>query len=167
MTWTIDKARRRYNIATWSSGYFDVNERGQVVSRPQCITGSPEINLFELGDRLHDAGLTWPVLVRFTDILRHRVDRLCAAFEQARAEHGYGGAYTAVYPIKVNQQQHVVGAIVEHGGLRVGLEAGSKPELMVVLGVSPPNGVIICNGYKDAEYIELALMGQRPSALPW
>jgi arginine decarboxylase len=161
MIWTIDKARRRYNIATWSSGYFDVNERGQVVARPHCIPGTSEINLHELGDRLHDAGLTWPVLVRFTDILHHRVDRLCAAFEQARAEHGYGGAYTAVYPIKVNQQRHVVGAIVEHGGLRVGLEAGSKPELMVVLGVAPPNGVIICNGYKDAEYIELALMGQR------
>jgi arginine decarboxylase len=149
MIWTIDKARRRYNIATWSSGYFDVNERGQVVARPHCIPGTSEINLHELGDRLHDAGLTWPVLVRFTDILHHRVDRLCAAFEQARAEHGYGGAYTAVYPIKVNQQRHV------------GLEAGSKPELMVVLGVAPPNGVIICNGYKDAEYIELALMGQR------
>ena len=161
MTWSIDKARRRYNIATWSSGYFDVNAQGRVVARPQCIAGSPEINLYELADRLHDAGLTWPVLVRFTDILHHRVDRLCAAFEQARAEHGYGGAYTAVYPIKVNQQRHVVGAIVEHGGLRVGLEAGSKPELMVVLGVAPPNGVIICNGYKDAEYIELALMGQR------
>jgi len=161
MTWSIDKARRRYNIATWSSGYFDVNAQGQVVARPHCIAGSPEINLYELADRLHDAGLTWPVLVRFTDILHHRVDRLCAAFEQARADHGYGGAYTAVYPIKVNQQRHVVGAIVEHGGLRVGLEAGSKPELMVVLGVAPPNGVIICNGYKDAEYIELALMGQR------
>jgi arginine decarboxylase len=161
MTWNIDKARRRYNIAAWSSGYFDIDARGQVVARPQCMPGTPEINLFELGDRLHEAGLTWPVLVRFTDILRHRVDRLCAAFERARAEHGYGGAYTAVYPIKVNQQQHVVGAIVEHGGLRVGLEAGSKPELMVVLGVSPPDGVIICNGYKDAEYIELALMGQR------
>ena len=161
MTWTIDKARRRYNIATWSSGYFDVSARGHVVARPQCVAGTPEINLYELADRVHDAGLTWPVLVRFTDILHHRVDRLCAAFEQARAEHGYGGAYTAVYPIKVNQQRHVVGAIVDHGGLRVGLEAGSKPELMVVLGVAPPNGVIICNGYKDAEYIELALMGQR------
>jgi arginine decarboxylase len=161
MNWSIDAARRRYNIAAWSSGYFDLNERGQVVARPHCMRGTPEINLHELGDRLHEAGLTWPVLVRFTDILRHRVDRLCAAFERARAEHGYGGVYTAVYPIKVNQQQHVVGAIVEHGGLRVGLEAGSKPELMGVLGVSPPNGVIICNGYKDAEYIELALMGQR------
>ncbi|MGB7933382.1 MAG: biosynthetic arginine decarboxylase [Gammaproteobacteria bacterium] len=161
MTWTIDKARRRYNIATWSSGYFDVNAQGHVVARPQCIPGSSEINLYELADRLHDAGLTWPVLVRFTDILRHRVDRLCAAFEQARAEHGYGGAYTAVYPVKVNQQRHVVDAIVEHGGLCVGLEAGSKPEMMVVLAVAPANGVIICNGYKDAEYIELALMGQR------
>ena len=161
MTWTIDTARQRYNIATWSSRYFDVNRQGHVIARPQCNPGSPEIDLYELADRLHDAGLTWPVLVRFTDILHHRVDRLCAAFEQARVEHGYDGAYTAVYPVKVNQQQHVVGAIVDHGGLRVGLEAGSKPELMVVLGVSPPNGVIICNGYKDAEYIELALMGQR------
>jgi len=161
MNWTIDKARRRYNIATWSSGYFDVSPQGEVVARPQCIPGSPGINLHELGDRLHEAGLTWPVLVRFTDILRHRVDRLCAAFEQARAEHGYGGAYTAVYPIKVNQQFSVVREIFRHGGERVGLEAGSKPELMAVLGVSPPGGVIICNGYKDREYIRLALIARR------
>jgi arginine decarboxylase len=161
MTWSVEKARRRYNVATWSSGYFDVSGRGRVVARPHCIAGTPEIDLYELAERVHEAGLTWPVLVRFSDILHHRVDRLCAAFAQARSEYGYRGAYTAVYPIKVNQQQHVVGAIVNHGGLRVGLEAGSKPELMAVLGVSPPDGVIICNGYKDAEYIELALMGQR------
>ena len=161
MTWSIDKARRRYNIATWSSGYFDVNAQGRVVARPQCIAGSPEINLYELADRLHDAGLTWPVLVRFTDILHHRVDRLCAAFEQARADHGYGGAYTAVYPIKVNQQHTVVEAIYQSREAGIGLEAGSKPELMAVIGIMNPGGSIVCNGYKDAEYIRLALIAQR------
>ncbi len=135
---------------------------GHVVARPGGHAGDARaLTCTTWSTALHDAGLTLPVLVRFTDILRHRVDRLHGAFSRRHAEHGYQARYTAIYPIKVNQQQHVVGAIVATAALRVGLEAGSKPELMAVLGMPAPDGVIICNGYKDAEYIELALMGQR------
>jgi len=161
MDWDIDKTREQYNIAGWSAGYFDVSEEGHLIARPAGVPGAASVDLYELAHKAREAGLSWPVLVRFTDILRHRVDRLCAAFEQARAEHGYRGAYTAVYPIKVNQQQHVVDAIVRHGGKRIGLEAGSKPELMAVIGIMNPGGIIVCNGYKDAEYIRLALIAQR------
>ncbi len=161
MDHAIDSARQRYNMAHWSGGYFDIDAAGRLVARPGCTPGSPEVDLFELAGKVRDAGLSWPVLLRFTDILHNQVDRLCTAFQHAMEAHGYDGAYTAVYPIKVNQQQHVVGAIVDHGGPRVGLEAGSKPELMAVLGVSAPGGIIICNGYKDSEYIQLALIAQR------
>jgi arginine decarboxylase len=161
MDWDIDSARRRYNIAHWSGGYFDINAAGRLVARPGCTPGSPEVDLYELAGKVRDAGLSWPVLLRFTDILHHQVERLCTAFQRSMEAHGYEGAYTAVYPIKVNQQRHVVGAIVDHGGPRIGLEAGSKPELMAVLGVSQPGGIIICNGYKDSEYIRLALVATR------
>src|SRR5690606_20118955 len=100
-----------------------------------------------------------PVLVRFVDILHDRVDTLCTAFSKAMQADGYEGKYTAVYPIKVNQQRRVVQEIVRHGNGRVGLEAGSKPELMAVLAMAPVGGTVICNGYKDREYIRLALRG--------
>ena len=89
---------------------------------------------------------------------KRQVDTLCDAFTAAIAELNYQGRYTAVYPIKVNQQRRVVGEIVRHGGARVGLEAGSKPELLAVLALSPSGGVVVCNGYKDREYIRLALI---------
>ncbi|MGD2056594.1 MAG: biosynthetic arginine decarboxylase [Gammaproteobacteria bacterium] len=161
MTWTLDMARRRYNIAGWSDGYFDIGADGHLVVRPGGRAGAAEVDLYELAHQARAVGLSWPVLLRFTDILHQQVDRQCAAFRQAMDACDYDGDYTAVYPIKVNQQQHVVDAIVRHGGARVGLEAGSKPELMAVLGVSPPGGVIVCNGYKDSEYIRLALIAQR------
>ncbi|HYQ71359.1 MAG TPA: hypothetical protein VET88_05460, partial [Gammaproteobacteria bacterium] len=161
MEWDIDKTREQYNIAGWSSGYFDVGEGGHLVARPAGVPGGAGVDLYELAHRAREAGLSWPVLARFTDILHQQVDRQCGAFGQAMKECGYEGRYTAVYPIKVNQQQHVVDAIVRHGGDRVGLEAGSKPELMAVIGISNPGGIIVCNGYKDAEYIRLALIAQR------
>jgi arginine decarboxylase len=161
MNWNRDDARQQYNIPGWSAGYFDVGERGHLMARPAGGGDSPEVDLHALAYAVRDAGLSWPVLVRFTDILYQQVDRLCGAFESAIQKTGYGAGYTAVYPIKVNQQQHVVDAIVRHGGERVGLEAGSKPELLAIIGIAPSNGVIICNGYKDAEYIRLALHAQR------
>jgi len=161
MKWTPEDSRRQYNIAGWSNGYFDVDDSGHLLARPAGRPGSAGVDLYELANRARDAGLSWPVLVRFTDILHQQVDRQCGAFREAMQAAGYDGRYTAVYPIKVNQQQHVVDAIVQHGGERVGLEAGSKPELMAVIGIAPPGGTIICNGYKDAEYIRLALIGQR------
>ncbi len=111
--------------------------------------------------RLQRDGLALPVLVRFTDILHDRVDALTGAFAEVIAELKYRGAYTAVYPIKVNQQRVVVEEIVRHGGSRVGLEAGSKPELAAVLGLAPAGSVIVCNGYKDRAYIRRALIGQK------
>jgi len=159
--WTLDQAREVYNIARWSGGYFDIDADGRLVVQSPHHDPHPGIVLAPLAADLQDRGYGLPVLVRFSHILHDRVDTLCEAFARAIANNAYEGHYTAVYPIKVNQQQRVVGAIVRHGGARVGLEAGSKPELMAVLALSPPNGIIVCNGYKDREYIRLALIGQQ------
>ena len=158
--WTIEQARQTYNVAHWSEGYFDINAAGQVVAkpRPQQANG---INLSRLVEDVKALHLSLPVLVRFIDILHDRVDTLCDSFADAMQEKDYGGGYTAIYPIKVNQQHSVVQEIVEHGAARVGLEAGSKPELMAVLGAARPGSFIVCNGYKDREYIRLALIGQQ------
>ena len=158
--WTIEQARRLYNVSGWGEGYFDINAAGHVVVRPRRAAG-PAIDLHEVAGRLSAMHLSLPVLLRFTDILHDRIDALCDAFDGAMAAAGYGGGYTAVYPIKVNQQQSVVQEIVRHGGDRIGLEAGSKPELMAVLGLARPGSLIVCNGYKDREYLRLALIGQQ------
>jgi arginine decarboxylase len=158
--WNIDKARETYALPHWSEGYFDVADNGHLLARPDRDPRHPGIDLHALAQELRASGLALPVLVRFTDILRDRVDTLCGAFAQAMDSDRYQGRYTAVYPIKVNQQRRVVEEIVRHGGDRVGLEAGSKPELMAVLALSAPGGIVICNGYKDREYIRLALIGQ-------
>ncbi len=159
--WNIDKSRRLYNIAEWGEGYFGVAPTGHLVARPFRDDARGAVDLRELAANLARSGLRFPVLVRFTDILHDRVESLCRAFAEARAEHGYGGGYTAVYPVKVNQQRSVVEQIVRQGGDRVGLEAGSKPELMAVLGLSADDGLVICNGYKDREYIRWALIARR------
>jgi len=156
VSWTIDKARELYSTANWGGGYFDVNGDGHLVCRPDRDPAHPGVDLVALVREVREAGLILPVLVRFTGILHDRVDTLCGAFAAATAAESYRGRYTAVYPIKVNQQRRVVEEILRHGGGRVGLEAGSKPELMAVLALSRPGrGVIICNGYKDREYIRL------------
>ncbi|MDH3979017.1 MAG: biosynthetic arginine decarboxylase [Gammaproteobacteria bacterium] len=161
MNWTPHDARRLYNIPGWSGGYFDVGNDGHLLARPGGNADAPAIDLKALVDRIHEQGLTLPVLVRFTDILHSQVDRLCGAFATAMRDCAYSANYTAIYPIKVNQQQHVVNAVVAHGDKRTGLECGSKPELMAVIGSLSAGGTIICNGYKDAEYIRLALIAQR------
>jgi arginine decarboxylase len=161
MNWTPQDARRLYNLPGWSNGYFDVGDDGRLLVRPGGQADSPAIDLKALVSRVHEQGLTLPVLVRFTDILHSQVERLCGAFDAAMQASGYSAQYTAIYPIKVNQQRHVVDAIVSHGNSRIGLECGSKPELMAVIGSLPAGGTIICNGYKDAEYVRLALIAQR------
>lgn len=157
--WSIEQARASYNIAHWGSGYYDVNERGHI-----CVFPLRErkfgIDLVEVIERVHEAGLSLPVLLRFSGILHDRVDSLVDAFTSAMTEDEYRGNYTAVYPIKVNQQRSVVEQILHRGDEHIGLEAGSKPELMAVLGMSPRNGMVVCNGYKDREYIRLALIGK-------
>lgn len=158
--WTRDDARHVYNVAHWAEGYFDIDTDGRAVVRPR--RDGRTVPLSDVTAQARRAALPLPVLVRFVDILHDRVDRLCDAFDAARERHGYGGRYTAVYPIKVNQQRSVVEHIKRPGDPRVGLEAGSKPELMAVLALTEASdGVIVCNGYKDREYVRLALIGAR------
>jgi arginine decarboxylase len=158
--WSIDHARKTYSIPHWAGGYFDVDAGGRIVVRPRREAG-PAIALPEVVDTARANGAKLPLLVRFPDILGDRLRQLQQAFAQAQADWGYAGGYTAVYPIKVNQHAGVAGTLASHAGEGFGLEAGSKPELMAVLALSRPGGLIVCNGYKDREYIRLALIGRR------
>jgi arginine decarboxylase len=160
-SWTAAQARELYNMPQWGEGYFDVSGAGHLVVRPHPGRPDVAIDLYELARRLPREGLELPVLVRFVDILHDRVDALTGAFAEVIGELGYAGRYTAVYPIKVNQQGDVVEQIVRHGGERVGLEAGSKPELAAVLGMARPGSIVVCNGYKDRDYIRRALIGAK------
>ncbi|HVI59680.1 MAG TPA: arginine decarboxylase [Luteimonas sp.] len=157
--WSPDQARKTYSIPHWSAGYFDV-DAGRVVVRPRGA-GGPAIALPEVIDRALAQGASLPLLVRFPDVLGDRLRKLQAAFAQAQADWDYAGGYTAVYPIKVNQHRGVAGTLAAHAGEGFGLEAGSKPELMAVLALSRPGGLVVCNGYKDREYIRLALIGRK------
>ncbi|MBE9516775.1 MAG: biosynthetic arginine decarboxylase [Proteobacteria bacterium] len=160
MSWKIQDARDTYNTAHWSGGYFDVGEHGQLMAYPDGADGAG-VDMKAIADSLQEQGLGLPTLVRFSGILRHRVKVLCEAFAAAMAEYDYGARYTAVYPIKVNQQRSVVEEIVSARPGCVGLEAGSKPELLAVLAHSDADGgLVVCNGHKDREYIRLALIGQ-------
>ena len=161
--WSIDDARSLYNIEGWGAGFFDINDRGHVIVRPDAGQPDRHIDLFDLARDLEEQGVALPVLLRFSDILRSRLAALSGKFADAIQEFGYTGGYTTVYPIKVNQQRHVVEEIVQHGAVHgVGLECGSKPELQAVLALSDSTDhMIVCNGYKDEEFMRLALMGQR------
>lgn len=161
--WTIDDARALYNIEGWGAGYFDINERGHVIVRPDPDRPDSTVDLRDLARDLEEQGIQLPVLLRFSDILRSRVVTLSERFAAAMKEFEYTGEYTTVYPIKVNQQRHVVEEIVRYGNAHgVGLECGSKPELQAVLGlVEGTDQIIVCNGYKDHEFMRLALMGQK------
>jgi arginine decarboxylase len=161
--WSIDAAKALYNVDGWGAGFFDVNASGHVVVRPDLDHPERELDLYTLANDLEEQGVQLPVLLRFSDILRSRLDALTLRFAHAREEYNYTGGYTTVYPIKVNQQRHVVEEIVEFGSRHgVGLECGSKPELQAVLGLADhTDHLIICNGYKDEEFMRLALMGQK------
>ena len=161
--WTVDDARALYNVEGWGSGHFDINEQGRVIVRPDRKNPERTLDLYELAQDLEEQGVALPVLLRFSDILRSRIDSLSERFQAAITEYGYTGGYTTVYPIKVNQQRHVVEEVVEYGHPHgVGLECGSKPELQAVLALTDSTDhMIICNGYKDEEFMRLALMGQK------
>ena len=161
--WTIEDSRRLYNIEGWGLGYFDVNAEGHVVVRPDKGHPERELDLFELAKDLEQQGVGMPLLLRFSEILRSRIESLSQKFTAAIDEFGYEGRYTTVYPIKVNQQRHVVEEIVQFGTAHgVGLECGSKPELQAVLALrETTDHIIVCNGYKDSEFMRLALMGQK------
>ncbi|WP_033409224.1 arginine decarboxylase [Rudaea cellulosilytica] len=159
-SWTTDDARAQYAIAHWGEGYFDVDASGDLLVRPRGADG-PAFSLPTIVDAARAKGSRLPLLVRFADILRHRLARLQGAFAKAMKEWDYAGGYSAVYPIKVNQQKGVAGELAQAGGEGFGLEAGSKPELMAVLALAHPGSIVICNGYKDREYLRLALIGRK------
>ena len=158
--WSLDRARHTYSIPYWSDGYFDVDAHGRMCALPRGA-GGPVLAIPEILEQATEAGLKLPLLLRFSDILGDRLRKMQAAFNKAMAELNYTGGYTAVYPIKVNQHFGVAGELAAQGDHGFGLEAGSKPELMAVLGLARPGSVVICNGYKDREFIRLALIGRK------
>ncbi len=160
--WSIDDASRLYHLQRWGGDYFCIDPQGRLcLSIPaKDRKKSPPFPLSALASTLGEQGIPLPVLVRFDDLLTHRLDRLTQAFATASEQHGYPANYTAIYPIKVNQQHAVIETLVAHGGERLGLEAGSKPELLAIMAMSRPGGTLVCNGYKDREYIQLALDAQ-------
>ncbi|HET8833994.1 MAG TPA: biosynthetic arginine decarboxylase [Gemmatimonadales bacterium] len=160
--WSTKDAEKLYNMSGWGQGYFRVNPEGHVTVHPDA-NRKRGLDLYQLAMDLNAQGVGLPLLLRFSDILRSRIQALASEFASAIKEFGYEGSYTTVYPVKVNQQRHVVQEIVEFGAPHgVGLECGSKPELQAILGLNEStNHLIVCNGYKDEEFMRLALMGQR------
>lgn len=159
--WTIEDSRELYNINGWGVSYFGVNDKGNVYVTP--CKDKTQIDLREVMDELALRDVTSPVLLRFPDILDNRIEKTASCFDMAKKEYGYKGENFIIYPIKVNQIQPVVEEIISHGRkFNLGLEAGSKPELHAVLAVQcQSDSLIICNGYKDQAYIELALLAQK------
>ena len=160
--WTPERSAVRYQIQGWGAPYFGVNPRGHVE-----VTPDPErarsINLYELAQDLKARGLDLPLLIRFSDIVADRIKRINLSFIKAIADYEYPGTYRGVFPVKVNQQRHLIEEIVEFGRpWQFGLEAGSKPELLIALAaMQDAGGLVICNGYKDQKYIETALVAQK------
>ncbi|HZL13848.1 MAG TPA: biosynthetic arginine decarboxylase, partial [Verrucomicrobiae bacterium] len=158
--WDIESARALYNIHRWGAKYFDINDAGHVVATPLQDAGAT-VDLTDVIEEAKGRGLKFPLLIRFQDILRHRVEAINTAFRNSIAEFNYQGKYRGVFPIKVNQLREVVEEILDAGKpYDFGLEVGSKPELFAGLALQNQMGsLIICNGYKDAEFIKMALMG--------
>ena len=159
--WSIDDSAELYNINGWGLNYFSINEKGHVAVTPK--TDGPSIDLKELMEELQVRDVEAPVLLRFPDILDNRIEKISNCFQAAAREYGYSAKNFTIYPIKVNQMRPVVEEIVSHGNkFNIGLEAGSKPELHAVLSIDiDDEAMIICNGYKDESYIELALLAQK------
>ncbi|MEN9678458.1 MAG: arginine decarboxylase [Verrucomicrobiota bacterium] len=157
--WSIPSARAMYNIQRWGAGYFDINDEGHVVATP--LQNGVEVDIVDVIEEAKGRGLKFPLLIRFQDILRHRVQALNEAFRASITEFNYQGVYRGVFPIKVNQLREVVEEILEAGrSYNFGLEVGSKPELYAGMALQDqPGSLIICNGYKDTAFIRLALQG--------
>lgn len=161
-TWSTEDSMELYNVEGWGHGYFFINELGHLAVRPP-ESGEPGIDLKELVDEVRERGIGPPILIRFSDILKARVVELNEAFRRAIDEYGYRGSYQGVYPIKVNQDRYLVERLTEFGRpYHFGLEAGSKPELLAVMAMlDDDQALIVCNGYKDEEYIETALLASK------
>ena len=165
--WTAADGAALYGLDRWGDPYFAVNGRGHVCVQPQGERGG-SLDLVELVGELQGRNLGLPLLIRFDDILEDRLERLHGAFERAIAQYGYAGRYQGVFPVKCNQQRHVVEQLVESGRRwHFGLEAGSKAELLIALSlVEDPQALLICNGYKDQRYIETAILARRLGRQP-
>src|ERR1700756_1712108 len=160
--WDIQAARNTYNIHRWGAKYFDINEAGRVVATPQQENGA-SVDITDVIEEAKGRGLKFPLLIRFQDILRHRVESINLAFRNSIAEFNYQGKYRGVFPIKVNQLREVVEEILDAGKpYDYGLEVGSKPELFAGLALQNQLGsLIVCNGYKDAAFVRMALLGTK------
>jgi arginine decarboxylase len=159
--WSTTDAAEMYDVGRWGAGYFSVGKSGSLLVHP---TKDParSIDLKELIDNLQLRGIDLPILIRFGDILKHRLGEIHDAFQRAMKEYHFNGKYCCVYPIKVNQQRQVVEEVLEFGKpYNFGLEAGSKPELLAVMAMADNDTPIICNGFKDAEFIEMAMLAQK------
>lgn len=160
--WKLKDSDETYNISGWGAPYFTINQKGHIAVHPK---GTPKrkLDLKELVDQITERGIQTPFLIRFNDILTHRLDSIANAFKNAIKEYKYESNHAIIYPIKVNQQKHVVNQILKHSMKNGhGVEAGSKPELLAVMALSTNNDTpIVCNGYKDDEYFEIALMGKK------
>jgi arginine decarboxylase len=161
-TWTVEDSEALYQIRGWGEPYFSVNEAGHVIVAPKGDRGG-SLDLYDLVNALKQRNIPLPLLIRFADILEDRIERLNACFAKAIARYNYAGVYRGVFPIKCNQHRHLVEDLVKFGkSHQFGLEAGSKPELMITLAMlDTPGALLICNGYKDREYIEAAILAQR------
>ena len=165
--WTVESSLDLYNVPTWGGGFFTVSDRGHLMVTPAGPDG-PRVDLPDLVQDLRKRGLDLPLLIRFSDILASRLRNLHACFREAAEEYGFEGGYQPVYPIKVNQQRHVVEELIHYGReFHLGLEAGSKPELLVALALlEDAEAPIILNGYKDEAYIETACLAQKLGRTP-
>jgi arginine decarboxylase len=167
LAWSVADSSRLYGLEAWGDPYFTVSARGHVIVQPRGERGG-SLDLVELVQELRGRNLSLPLLIRFDDILEDRLERLHGAFERAIAQYGYAGRYQGVFPVKCNQQRHVVEQLVESGRQwHFGLEAGSKAELLIALSlVNDPQALLICNGYKDQRYIETAILARRLGRQP-
>lgn len=165
--WTIEDSENQYRIQGWGEPYFSINAAGHVTVSPQGDRGG-SLDLYDLVTALKQRNLSLPLLIRFSDILEHRIERLNACFAKAIARYNYDGVYKGVFPVKCNQQKHLVEDLVKFGRpYQFGLEAGSKPELMIAIAMlNNPGSLLICNGYKDREYIETAILAQKLDHTP-
>src|ERR1700682_6074826 len=159
--WTTAEAEELYDVASWGKGYFSVGKNGHLWVHPDKEPARG-LDLKELVDNLQLRGISLPILIRFGEILKHRLGEMHQAFQNAIAEHGYKSGYCCVSPIKVNQQRQVVEEVFEYGRkYKFGLEAGSKPELLAVLAIADNATPVICNGFKDDEYIEMVMLAKK------
>jgi arginine decarboxylase len=165
--WTIEDSEHLYRIQGWGEPYFSINAAGHVTVAPQGDRGG-SLDLYELVTSLQQRNLALPLLIRFSDILEHRIERLNACFAKAIARYNYGGVYKGVFPVKCNQQKHLIEDLVKFGKpYQFGLEAGSKAELTIAIAMlDNPGALLICNGYKDREYIETAMLAQKLDQTP-